>query len=636
MEFPNLQNADIICVDVETRDPDLQEKGCGATRDGYIVGIAVATREQEWYFPIAHEGGGNLPREQVLRWANDQLGTNIPKTGANLQYDLAYLWTEGVQVVGPFYDIQLAEPLIDENQFSFSLETLAQKYLGIGKDEEEMCAYIRQKFGTKAGKEKSYIWKCPAHIVAPYAKTDVKLPIQILDIQLELLAKEELMDIWSIESRLLPILTRMHLDGVRVDVPYAEQLKIEWAQKLVELERSFTGINAGSSVQIALELDKLGVPYPRHPPTKAMLAKGVTQGNPKLDKKVLATLEDQVPFLKQIGEAKKYRHFLNTFIEGYIIRSHVNGRVHATFNQLKSDENGTVTGRTSTSGPNLANIPNPEKDPYFSMKCRGMFLPEPGHEWLRFDLSQMEYRLLVHFASTFPGSNVGRAWNMYRDDPSTDFHELCAQLTGLTRKQAKSINFGLAFGMGTEKLAASLGVNRNEAMLILKQYHEKAPFVRAMSNKASERASVRGYIMTVGKRRRRFPFWECGKWVTEEMKKEKGEDFYKPVRDKDEAIKLWGVVRRAHTHKALNAITQGSNADWIKKAMVLGVEEGVTDVLGMYHNTVYDELGMSILTGDPRHEEAAAHMKHLMINAYPLSVPVLVSEGRGNSWGTAG
>lgn len=627
-EFPNLQNADIIAVDVETYDPDLKEKGMGAVRDGYIAGIAIGVRGQEWYFPIAHEGGGNLPREQVKRWVNDQLSTNIPKCGAQLQYDLTFLWSEGFQVAGPFYDIQIAEPLIDENKFSYSLETLGQEYLGVGKEEDLMLQFIREKFGAKAGKEKSFIWKCPAHIVAPYAKTDVRLPILILDKQLEQIKLEGLQDIWEIESKLLPILARMHLNGVRVDVGYAEQLSVEWALKLQEMEAGFNGINPGSSQQIAAELDRLGVSYPRHPITPKMKEKGILIGNPKLNSKVLEELEDKVPFLKSVREAKKYRHFLNTFINGYILSSHVNGRVHATFNQLKGDEFGTVTGRTSTSHPNLANIPNPEKDPYFSMKCRGMFLPEHGCEWLRLDLSQMEYRLIVHYASTIAGSGVEKALRAYREDPSTDFHEMCAKLTGLTRKNAKNINFGIAFGMGANKLAGSLGMDLADGKITLAKYHENAPFVKAVSDKASERAQNRGYVWTIGGRRRRFDQWESARWNPDKE--------VVPLRDKAEAEKLWGRIRRAHTHKALNSMTQGSNADWIKKAMVMGVEEGVTDVLGMYLNTVYDELGLSIETGNPIHEEASEHMKRIITSAYKLNVPVMVSEGRGLSWGLAG
>lgn len=894
MDFPRLDTADIISVDCETYDPDLTEKGVGAVRNGYIAGVALATREQQWYFPVAHEGGGNLDRTQVFRWLNDSLSTNIPKVGANLAYDVTYLWSEGVQIQGPFYDVQVAEPLLDENKFSYSLETLSQERLGIGKDEAAMCEYIRQHFGAKVGKEKSYIWKCPAEIIAPYAKQDVALPIKIFDQQIKELREQELEDLFFMETDLLPILVRMHLNGVRVDASYADQLSVEWAAHLATLEKQFNGINPGSSVQLAAYLDSIGVEYPRHPPTKAMLAKGLELGNPKLNAKVLSSLEDKAPLLKTISEAKKYRHFLNTFINGYIVNSHINGRVHGTFNQLKGDEYGTVTGRLSASQPNLQNIPNPEKDPYFSAKCRGMFLPEHGEEWLRYDFSQIEYRLLVHFANTLEGGVADLAVSMYKEDPETDFHQMCADLTGVSRKQAKNINFGLClaegslvltdsglvpiekvttanrvwdgvewvahsgvvfngykevitydgvtatpehivftedgreisireaasemggqrlattgsdeipiqfggntcrergesrwlesknslfklwerylvvfgqciarekqslqvftekirrrqvllwslgehksqmqlpnksslqklrwswdkvklqatrfyrllqaklqssrnttakvtnrqdkqqwslrtgehkvcdttrkpeeqetkkqlvkvydivdagprnrftvnnklvhncYGMGVDKLAADLGLSKQAAMAIFKLYHAKAPFAKAFAEAASQRAGKRGYITTIGKRRRRFDFWESTKWLPKD-KRIDGEVYQ--LKDKNEAIDRWGAVRRAGTHKAGNAVLQGSSADITKKAMVEGYKRGIYDVIGFPLVTVHDELGFSVATGDPRHEEAAREMKEIMETAYKLAVPVLVSDGRGKNWGEAG
>lgn len=633
MDFPRLDSADIIAVDCETYDPDLTEKGVGAVRDGYIVGVAIATRDQQWYFPVAHEGGGNYDRAQVFRWLNDALSTDIPKVGANLAYDVTYLWSEGVQIQGPFYDIQVAEPLLDENKFSYSLETLSQERLGVGKDEAAMCEYIRQHFGAKEGKEKGYIWKCPAHIVAPYAKQDVALPIQIFDQQFKELREQELEDLFMMETELLPILVRMHLNGVRVDSTYADQLSVEWAKHLQQLEHQFKGINPGSGKDLARYLDSIGVEYPRHKPTAAMLAKGVDTGNPKLDAKVLEALEERAPLLKTIAEAKRYRHFLNTFINGYIVNSHINGRVHGTFNQLKGDEYGTVTGRLSASKPNLQNIPNPEKDPYFSSKCRGMFLPEVGQEWLRYDFSQIEYRLLVHFANTLEGGSADLAVAMYHDDPTTDFHQMCADLTGVTRKQAKNINFGLVYGMGVDKLAASLGLSKIEAQSVFKLYHSKAPFAKAFGEAASQRAAKRGYITTIGKRRRRFDSWESAKWLPKD-KRIDGEVY--TLKDRQEAVDRWGAVRRAGTHKAGNAVLQGSSADITKKAMVEGYKRGIYDVLGFPLVTVHDELGFSVETGDPRHEEAAREMKEIMETVYKLAVPVLVSDGRGKSWGEAG
>jgi DNA polymerase I-like protein with 3'-5' exonuclease and polymerase domains len=626
-DYPDLQQATLICVDCETFDPDLEEKGMGAVRDGFICGVAVAAEFPDGsktaaYYPVKHEGGGNLDRKQVWKYLRDQLTTAIPKTGANLQYDLAYLWSEGIQVAGPFWDIQIAEPLLDENQFSYSLEAIAQKRIGKGKDEEEMSAFIRQHYGAKAGKEKGYIWKCPAHIVAPYAKQDVLLPLELIRLQLAEIHKEEMYELWTMENDLLPILARMHLNGVRVDAGYADQLEIEWSAKLDQLQRSFAGINPKSSKQIAAVLDDMGIVYPR-----------TAKGNPALNAKNLEKFVDQVPMLKDMAEAKKYSHFLNTFIKGYIVNSQINGRVHGQFNQLKGDEYGTVTGRLSASRPNLQNIPNPEKDAYFSAKCRGMFLPEHGQEWIRYDFSQIEYRLLVHFASTLPGGVADVARAQYIDNPATDFHEMCAALTGLSRKQAKNINFGLVYGMGVTKLAASLGLSLAEAKRVFALYHEKAPFAKAFMEAAMQRASNRGYIRTIGNRKRRFEMWESTKFIRKEDKID-GEVY--ACKDKQEAIDRWGPVKRAHTHAAANAVLQGSSADITKRSMVEGYKRGIYDVMGYPLVTVHDELGFSVETGNPQHEEAAKEMEQIMIHAYELSVPTLVSVGRGANWGLAG
>lgn len=614
----------------------MKDKGCGATRDGYIVGVAVGWRfpdQQEVhtaYYPVRHEGGGNLDRKQVWAYLRDMLSTNVPKTGANLQYDLNYLWTEGVQVEGPFYDIQIAEPLLDEERGSYSLENVAQSRLGEGKDEEEMLAYIRSHFGAKPGKEKEYIWKCPANVVEPYAKEDVRLPILVLDQQIKELEQEEMLDLWRMESDLLPILSRMHLTGVRVDAAYADQLSTEWSRKIIELEKQTQGINARSSKQIASYLDSIGFVYPV-----------TAKGNPSIQAKWMESVADQVPLFAPMMELKKYKHFLGTFIDGYILNSAIAGRVHGQFNQLKGDEYGTVTGRLSAAKPNLQNIPNPEKDPYFSSKCRGMFLPEAGQEWLRYDFSQIEYRLLVHFASLLPGGVADIARQMYIDNPDMDFHAACAEITGLDkkygaklgRKMAKNINFGLVYGMGVDKLSRSLGVPVAEAKAIFKLYHEKAPFAKAFAEAASQRASNRGYVRTIGRRKRRFNMWESSRFMKREDRKEGVTYAY---RDKKDAIAAFGAVKRAGCHKAGNAVLQGSSADITKKAMVEGYKRGIYDVLGFPLVTVHDELGFSIETGNPRHEEAAREMKEIMEQAYPLKVPVLVSDGRGRTWGEAG
>lgn len=620
-QFPDIRNADIISIDCETYDPDLKEKGIGATRDGYIVGVAVATRDTAHYYPVRHAGGGNMDRKKVFDYLREMLTTPAPKTGANLQYDLSYLWSEGVQVEGPFYDIQVAEPLLDENKGSYSLETISQGRLGVGKDEDEMLHYIRTHFNCKPGKEKENIWRCPAHVVASYAIEDVRLPIQILDQQLKELEQEDMMELWQLESDLLPILTRMHLNGVRVDAEYANRLRVEWMARIAELELLTKGINARSSKQMAEYLGEIGVAFPT---TK--------KGNPSIRGKWLEANADKIDIAEPMIELKKLKHCCGTFIEGYILGCQVNGRVHGQFNQLKGDEYGTVTGRLSGAKPNLQNIPNPEKDRYYSERARGMYLAEHGQQWLRYDFSQIEYRLLVHFASSLPGGVADVARQMYIDNPMMDFHQACADLTGLTRKQAKNINFGLVYGMGVAKLAASLGLSLTAAKEVFASYHKKAPFAKAFMDAAGQRAQARGFIRTIAGRKRRFEYWESTKFIAKEDKKD-GEIYV--LKDKQSAIEKWGPVKRAHTHAAANAVLQGSSADITKKAMVEGKKQGIYDVIGYPLVTVHDELGFSWDPGNKIHVEAAREMKNIMEKAYELRVPVLVSSGTGKNWGTA-
>jgi DNA polymerase I len=170
--FPSLAGMGAIAVDVETFDPQLKVRGPGAHRDGYIAGIAIGTEAgYRCYYPIAHEAGQNLPKEDVLLWLRRELNRDVPKIGANLIYDLAFLSAAGVDVRGPFHDVQVAEPLLDENRLTYSLESLAQKYLGEHKVEQTLPDWMIQ--ASLGKKDKNAIWKAPSHIVAPYSAEDV-------------------------------------------------------------------------------------------------------------------------------------------------------------------------------------------------------------------------------------------------------------------------------------------------------------------------------------------------------------------------------------------------------------------------------------------------------------------------------
>jgi DNA polymerase I-like protein with 3'-5' exonuclease and polymerase domains len=272
--------------------------------------------------------------------------------------------------------------------------------------------------------------------------------------------------------------------------------------------------------------------------------------------------------------------------------------------------------------PNLQNIPS--RDEHWGPRIRALFLPDEGCSWVRHDWSQIEYRFLAHVGV---GANANEVQKLYRDDPTTDFHQMVLDMIGWgpeMRKPAKNINFGLVYGMGTKLLAANLGMSVEQAKSkIFDVYHSKVPFVRDTYDRAAMLASTRGYVKTVYGRRARFPLFEPSSGWSDDV----------VALPEDEARAKWGGrIRRAFTHKALNRVLQGSAADLMKIAMRDIWKSGVYDVLPVAHLTVHDELDHSCPPGEAANA-AVAEVRHLMENAMKLRVPILAAEERGPSWG---
>jgi len=636
VDFPDLSRAKEIVIDVETKDLNLLTKGPGAARsDGHIVGLAVGVEGKQWYFPMRHECDDsykNIKPEVVLLWAQRELcRPNQPKIGANLIYDLEFLYKEGVEVAGPFYDIQYAEPLLDEHALTYSLDSLANKYLNESKVDDELYEHLWRKFkGPKGRKQAGNIWRAPISLVEPYAKGDVDLPLRIFEKQKIVLESEGLVDLFKLECRLLPLLLEMRLNGVRVDVDKSTSLSKEFAKSINTAQLELNAIarrplNFNAAADIAKTADELGIEYPRTKKTKA----------PSFTASWLENHDHEL--MRKIFEIRKLEKIRGTFTDSYILNNAVNGRIHCQFHPLKNDEYGTVSGRFSSSNPNLQNIP--ARDPILAPLIRGLFIPEEGEDWYKFDWSQIEYRLMAHYALGKGSDNVRARFNK---NPLTDYHQLTAELiheqTGLDigRKATKNINFGLIYGMGKAALARGLGLSKQEAEELFNAYFDGAPFVKETTGQISRVAASRGYIRTILGRRARFPFWEDAKFRTDEEKKiveaEKGKDWFKYTRDPAEARKKWRRVKRARTHKSANSLFQGSAADLMKLAMVQVWESGVCDVVGAPLLTVHDEMDFSI----PRTKagrEAAKEIKHIMETCYELKVPLIADVEIGPDWG---
>jgi len=308
--FPSLAGQGTIAIDLETRDPELRKRGPGAHRGGYIVGISIATEAGfRSYFPIAHENDeNNLPQEKVFSWLRQQLALPVPKIGARLLYDLIFLDAAGVASCGPYWDIQIAEPLLDENRRAYSLDSLARKYLKVGKREEVLIAWIEQILGVKRH-HKEHIHRVPAKIVTPYAIGDVDLPLRIF--------KQQEAELKRLEQLYRSLTERQNT-------------------LMAQVKRTTGfGVAPWNARSIAKIFDQLGLEY------------GYTEktGAPSFTKMFLTQHEH--PIAKLLLDIRHLNKLKETFIKGFVLEGNYKGRVHCQFNQLRSDENGTVTGRFS-------------------------------------------------------------------------------------------------------------------------------------------------------------------------------------------------------------------------------------------------------------------------------------------------
>ncbi len=607
MNLPSWTSAKRVAIDIETNDPQLKKLGPGVRRGAYIVGISFAIEGgPAEYLPIRHEAPGNMSEESVLSYLCDQSDRFRGEVvGANLSYDLDFLQTRGVIFpFAKFRDIQNAEPLIDELAVSNSLDALARKYLGKTKDETK----LKEAAARYDLHPKKDLWRLPPRYVAEYAIADVRLPLEILRKQERILQDEGLTDIWELESKVLPILLQMRRHGVRIDFDRLEQVEALCLNKQQE-ELAYIKLLTGIQVQgedlmkpdvVAAPLRYVGIDIPLTE----------TTGKPSVEQKWLQALNS--PVASALVAARRYGKIRTTFAAS--IRAHAVGdRIHCTFNQLKKDRDdagggdmeGTVTGRLSCVLPNLQQQPG--RDPELGPLWRSIYLPDEGKQWAALDYSQQEPRILTHFAELIGLEGASEAGHRYRTDPSTDMYTLVSELTGVDRKQAKTIMLGVMYGMGGGKLCRSLGLPTGqrtykgktrdiagpEGEELLRRFNEGAPFVKQLSDRVTQAAEQRGYIKTLLGRRCRFPFGERG--------------------------------RRDWTHKALNRLIQGSAADMTKKALVAVTEAGYRLQL-----QIHDELDLSVSSRKEAEEIAV-----IMRTAVRLSVPMKVDVEVGASWGEA-
>ena len=599
--YPDLTGCNEVAIDLETKDPNLTVLGSGwARRDGHVIGIAVAVEGSSWYFPIRHQLGSNFDPKMTFRWLADVVSVNRDYIFHNAPYDVGWLRAEGIEVKGRVVDTMVCAPLLNENRFSYSLNALSKDYLQENKSERGLRE-AAETFGVNA---KSEMYKLPAQHVGKYAEQDAVLTLKLWHRFKNLIVKEDIGSVFDLETKVLRTIIDMRSQGVCVDLQRAEKVKADLEQREKQLlseikRRSGVDVEIWAAESVAKVFDALGLGYKKTAKSQA----------PSFTKNFLRNHTD--PVAQMVVQAREFNKARTTFIDT-ILKHQVNGRIHAELHPLRSELGGTVTGRFSYSNPNLQQIPARHGE--IGPMIRSLFVPESGCQWGAFDYSSQEPRIVVHYAKLLGFAGADDFAAEYNKDPRTDFHQMAADIVGVPRKQAKDINLGLFYGMGSNKLAETLGLELDEAKELFAIYHNKVPFVKELADYTVNRAARKGIIRTLLGRKCRFDLWEPAKYGV-----------WRPQTYQEAFNEHGASIKRAFTYKALNKLVQGSAADQTKAAMVALWEEGITPMI-----QVHDELDVSVES-----EAQAKRIAELMQDCVELEVPSIIDAEFGPNWGEA-
>ena len=634
-EFPRLDCAPYLSIDTETYDPELIDHGPGWARGkGHIVGVSIAVPGAAWYFPVRHtvRPEENMDPLHVFSWLQDITLAHgkKPVIGANLMYDLGWLQEENIHFRGPAYDVQFAEALLSEASRT-NLDDLGVRYLQRGKNTNFLYQWCADYYGGKAtGEQRANIYRSPPSLVGPYAEEDAAMPAEILPYQWARMVQEGLMDVFHLETGLIPLLLRMRRNGVAVDVSRASWVRDELATRVKDLAKQLDNmagfpVNCNANESLQKLFKSQGISIPLHHKT----------GKTSFSKETL--LDCEHPLAEVILKLRKFEKVRSTFVESYILNSHVNGKLHCSIHPLRGDKDGTRSGRFSYSKPNGENIPS--RDEEMAPLVRSCFIPHVGHRrWRRYDYSQIQYRGLAHYA-VGPGSDALRA--RYCSNPKTDYHDDAqAMVTGYTqleipRKPIKNFNFGMTFGMGKAKMVRSTRAEllklgrpfKLDGEQLFQAYHEACPYVKATLEHYARQALSVGHVTSILGRRSRFDLWEPSERTRNGDRKE--------ALPYEQAAKAYGRIQRAYSHRALNRMLQGVEADLLKKALLVLWNSGVFDYTGVPVLLVHDEVDFSdpLEESDPHYVEAWRYIQHVMETAITLRVPVMADLELGPSWG---
>jgi DNA polymerase-1 len=567
----------IVAFDTETTGLD--------TKKADMVGFSFCTESQKaYYVPIGHNYLGveaQVGMEDALEALGKLLGRRI--VGQNLKFDLSLLYNRyGFEEVTPYADTMIMAWLSDPGS-KVGLDALAQKFF-----KYEMKPF---KEMVKKGEDFSHVAIADATFYAAEDAWMTFLLYGAIKKKMELGSLGHLLsEARNVEYPFINVLIRMERLGIKVDRSRLEVLKKRLTEALSDLTNTIYAL-AGSEFNIrstqqlgAVLFQQLGLKGGKK-----------TKTGYSTNEAVLQSLKGEHEIIEKILAYREHQKMLSTYVEPLLklAKQDEKSRIYTSFLQT-----GTATGRLSSKDPNLQNIPVRSK---LGREVRDAFVADEGYRLVSIDYSQIELRLLAHF------SKDAALLDAFNND--IDIHMATAvKLFGETeakakRNFAKSVNFGLLYGMGPKKLSAELGISQSEAKEIIANYFASFPTVKHFLESIQERVKIDGYVETILKRRRIF--------------------------DYDNAN---GMQKAAFMRESVNTVFQGSAADLIKLSMnqidSMIQEEGLDAFMLLQ---IHDELIFEVK--EEKVEEISRRFVHIMENVLELDVPLKCSVSVGESWG---
>ena len=551
-----------------------------------LVGASFATKAHEaWYLPMPAERDACQRKLELLRPLFED--ESLLKIGQNLKYDISMLAQYGINVKGKMFDTMLAHYLIEPEQ-RHNMDYLAEVYLNY------LTIPIEDLIGK--GRQQKTMREVPVELVKEYAAEDADITLQLYEKLLPLLKENGVEKLfYEIEMPLVPVLSRMEANGVRIDTENLQLISEEFGGEIHKIEEQIYQA-AGTPFNIASPKQLGEILFERlHIDEKAKKTK---TGQYATGEDVLQKLSHKHPIIQMILDYRSLTKLKSTYLDALpALVNPKDGLIHTSYNQAV-----TATGRLSSNNPNLQNIPvRTEK----GREIRRAFVPRSQqYTLLAADYSQIELRIIAHLSqdpAMVADFNLGH--DIHAATAAKVFHVPMDQVTKEQRSRAKAVNFGIIYGMSAFGLAERMELSRSEAADIIKKYFEEYAGIKEYMNRSIALARERGYAETILGRRRY-------------------------LRDINGAN---SVVRGFAERNAINAPIQGSSADMIKIAMI-GIHQEL-ERLKMQSKMilqVHDELVFDAHLDEL--DTLKAIVQDKMVNALPLSVPIVVEMNTGANW----